>query len=488
MPGGGLGGLPIGNGCGPKAGGSGLMMILVVVVLFVVMSRGCGGIDLGGGGGTGGGGGVGPRTELIATEAVTRDDMSAADRQQMDQSALDARDDVNEYWEDVFDDVWPSGQYSPPSGGAFPFDPANDSGLSCGQSLPNNLLENNAIYCPPEDYITWDSRYLFPKLSENFGAAAPAVVMAHEWGHMVQSKAGVEGPTIVKELQADCLAGAWVNSIQADESERVTPFSGDELDGSVAGFLLLRDPPGLDPLSQGAHGSGFDRVLAYEDGLINGPSTCATYNEQNVLARVVDLEFAPEDQSTGGNLPYQEALDVTLRGLSEYWAPEIQSEFGDQLGLDEYQSSRGGRPSCPNTSQEEGGPIFWCTDTGSISFDQDTLAKVHADIGDFALALLFAREYGQAVLDIERVRGTETELDIASHCLAGVWARAVYDGNLQIGTDTDGTPLFLDLSAGDLDEAMAVMLRYRNPRFDATLFARTNAFRDGFMEGEAACT
>ncbi|MDH3707773.1 MAG: hypothetical protein OES57_17030, partial [Acidimicrobiia bacterium] len=292
---------------------------------------------------------------------------------------------------------------------------------------------------------------------------------------------------ILKELQADCLAGAWMNSIQADESERVPPFTDDELDGSVAGFLLLRDPPGLDPLAQGAHGSGFDRVGAYEDGLVNGPTACAAYNEQNVLARVADLEFAAEDRGTGGNLPYQEALDVTLGGLSGFWAPEIQQEFGDQLGLDEYQSSRGGRPSCPTGSQEEGGPIFWCSETATISFDQDTLAKVHADIGDFALALLFAREYGQAVLDIDRAQGTATELDIASHCLAGVWARAVYEGNLQIGVDTDGTPLFVELSAGDLDEALAVMLRYRNPGFDASLFERTDGFRDGFMEGESAC-
>ena len=50
-----------------------------------------------------------------------------------------------------------------------------------------------------------------------------------------------------------------------------------------------------------------------------------------------------------------------------------------------------------------------------------------------------------------------------------------------------GTPLFVELSAGDLDEALAVMLRFRNPTFDASLFERTDGFREGFMEGEAAC-
>ena len=484
--GGGLGGLPLGTGCGPKAGGSGLVMILVVVVVFVLLSQSCGGIDLGGGG-DGGGGGVGPRTDLIATEPITRDDMTDAAREQMDQLALDASIDVDEYWQAVFADVWASGRYSPPGKGAFPFDPVNDRGLTCGQALPNDVLENNAIYCPPEDYITWDSRFLFPKLTENFGSAAPAVVMAHEWGHMVQTKAGVDGPTILKELQADCLAGAWVGSIQADESERVPPYTPEELDGSVAGFLLLRDPPGLDPLSQGAHGSGFDRVGAYGEGLTAGASACAAYNEQNVLERVVDLQFAPDDRGTGGNLPYDEALDVTLRALREVWGPRIEAALGDQIGLDEYQSTRGGQPSCPGIDQSEGGPIFWCPDTSTISFDQDTLAKVHADIGDFALALLFAREYAQALLDIDQAPGSATELDVASHCLAGVWAREVYEGEVQIDTDTDGTPLFLDLSAGDLDEALAVMLRYRNPNFDASLFERTDGFRDGFFEGEPAC-
>ncbi len=465
------------------------MLILVVVVIgFFLLAQCGGGLDVGGGGGTGGGGGggVGPRTDLVQTQPINRDEMPAAERQAMDDAMSTGVTDVNDYWAAVYEDVW-GRPYDPPSS-AFAFDPDGNQRISCGQPLPNDILRNNAIYCPPEDYITWDARYLIPKLTVNFGRAAPLVVLAHEWGHAVQTKAGVGGPTILKELQADCLAGAWVQSVQNGESETVGPFSNAELDGSVAGFLLLRDPPGTDPLAQGAHGSGFDRIRAFEDGIQQGPTVCANYELNTDSPRITPLEFTADDSDTGGNLPLDDSIDVVVAGLNAFWGPELEQAFGEaQLGLDEYRSTDRGIPSCPGVSQDEGGPIFYCSETGTISYDYDTIAAVHADIGDFAIALLFAREYGNAILDIEGARGDGAQLDISGHCLAGVWSRAVYDGNLQIDTAADGEPLFLELSAGDLDEALAVMLRFRSPREDATLFERTDGFGDGFFDGEPAC-
>ena len=50
-------------------------------------------------------------------------------------------------------------------------------------------------------------------LAAEFGASILGVVFAHEYGHVIQARAGVLGrelPTIVSEQQADCFAGAWV--------------------------------------------------------------------------------------------------------------------------------------------------------------------------------------------------------------------------------------------------------------------------------------
>ncbi|NNE72802.1 MAG: hypothetical protein HKN26_03995, partial [Acidimicrobiales bacterium] len=477
------------GGCG-KGGGGGLIMIIVVVGVIFLMSRGCSGAGLGGTS-LGGGGGddsnrIGERTELIRAEPINRDQLSNAERQRMDDLAITARDDINAYWNDVYQQTFGE-PYSPPQA-AFPFDPDGNERISCGQPLPNEILKNNAIFCPPEDYVTWDARYLFPKLYENFGDAAMTVVLAHEWGHAVQFKAGVTGPTILKELQADCLAGAWVGSIQNGESPDIDPFSAAELDGSVAGFLLLRDPPGLDPLSEGAHGTGFDRVGAYEDGFLEGPSQCARYGQVEGLPRITDLAFAAEDEGGQGNLDLDETLDFTLAGLNSFWGPEISRETGeDQLSAEPYWPSRGDSTPCrePNIAQN---PVHWCDGAGRIYFDADQVAKVHNDLGDFAVALLFAREYGNAQIDFAQFRGAEVERDLVAHCLGGVWARAVFGGQLQVGFD-DATdePLFLELSPSDLDEALAVMLRFRRPGDDASLFARTDAFQDGFFEGEASC-
>ena len=58
--------------------------------------------------------------------------------------------------------------------------------------------------------MAWDEQELLPKLREQFGNFAPALVLAHEWGHAIQARVGFETyQTIYMEQQADCFAGAW---------------------------------------------------------------------------------------------------------------------------------------------------------------------------------------------------------------------------------------------------------------------------------------
>ena len=42
-------------------------------------------------------------------------------------------------------------------------------------------IEDNAFYCPDEDFIAFDE-YLFPRLEDDFGRYTVAMVLAHEWG------------------------------------------------------------------------------------------------------------------------------------------------------------------------------------------------------------------------------------------------------------------------------------------------------------------
>ena len=98
-------------------------------------------------------------------------------------------------------------------------------------------------------------------------------MLAHEWGHAIQARVGFEtSETVYMEQQADCFAGAWAAHIAQNGR-----MAESDLDSALAGLLGLRDPSGIDGSQDGAHGNGFDRVRAFQDGFEGGASTCANY-------------------------------------------------------------------------------------------------------------------------------------------------------------------------------------------------------------------
>ena len=82
-------------------------------------------------------------------------------------------------------------------------------------------------YCPIDKTIYLDETF-FNELHDRFGASkgetAQAYVIAHEVGHNVQNQLGIldkmqnsrdkQNAAILTELQADCYAGLWLNSIK----------------------------------------------------------------------------------------------------------------------------------------------------------------------------------------------------------------------------------------------------------------------------------
>jgi hypothetical protein len=87
---------------------------------------------------------------------------------------------------------------------------------ACGdaQNGSREADDTSYAYCPADDNV-YIGQHMAYQLYSLAGDVAPAIGIAHEFGHDVQQQAGVPGPrtdadTLVHENQADCVSGAWL--------------------------------------------------------------------------------------------------------------------------------------------------------------------------------------------------------------------------------------------------------------------------------------
>jgi predicted metalloprotease len=343
----------------------------------------------------------------------------------------------------------------------------------------------NAFYCNAGKFVAYDDENLFPRLDREFGDFTIALTLAHEWGHAVQDQAGLTGPTIALEQQADCFAGAWVRHVDDGGSTRLSLRPGN-LDTGLAGFLTFRDPPGSDPTADGAHGSAFDRVGAFQDGYDGGPERCAAFEDDP--PELTDIPFTDRsDAARGGDLPYRDVIPITADDLDAYWSGllddyqpvEHVSAFDPAVAL----------PVCDGKklprAQAVGG-IAFCGETRTIAYDRSLLPDVYRRSGDFGVAVVIAAEWAVAMQQDQRVTGDPKDLELQQSCFTGSWAGDVVRG----GHAASEHPL--TLSAGDLDEAIQSFLIFRDSDkisagTGATAFENVDAFRAGFFQGERRC-
>ena len=213
--GGGFGGLGGGGGIpipipGGKAGG-GIGGLIIVVVIFLLTSGilGGGGLgalsDLGTTGGGQPGGTLNPQTDT-------------------DQFLSYVVDDIQTFWGATFSE---SGRDYPETVLVL-FEDGTQS--TCGPASS----ATGPFYCPADQKVYLDLGF-FDELESRFGASggdfAIAYVVAHEFGHHIQTVLGVsesvqqqaqQDPSrrnelsVLQELQADCLAGVWAHSAASD--------------------------------------------------------------------------------------------------------------------------------------------------------------------------------------------------------------------------------------------------------------------------------
>ncbi|HEX8628904.1 MAG TPA: neutral zinc metallopeptidase [Catenuloplanes sp.] len=407
---------------------------------------------------------------------------SAPSTRELDQLVRGALKDVERYWSATFPRVASGRAFKPVQGGLHAYtrgNPPPACGPEAGQYQPN------AFYCPVTDFIAWDAEALIPELHADFGPLLVAVVMAHEYGHAVQHRLDQgQQPTIVLEQQADCFAGSWVADVIAGNSTSFRKIDPDQLDSTLGGMLMLRDQPGTSALSPQAHGNAFDRIRAFQEGVEQGATRCAAYRPDNLP--VTEVPFSPEDQATGGNLPYNEALTALTGDAQAYWARVFPRLAGgrawEELAVRPFDPAS--PPQCPGrptNPRDAAGSAFYCAPGDFVAFDGRQLGPtLHRRIGDNAIGMLLADLFAQAAQDRRGQPTQGRQGQLAIDCLAGSW------GFDLLHRDADSP---LRLSAGDLDEAVATLLVFGRAAqsTDVTAFERIGAFRNGVLKGLSAC-
>ncbi|WP_234359730.1 MULTISPECIES: neutral zinc metallopeptidase [unclassified Plantactinospora] len=136
-----------------------------------------------------------------------------------------------------------------------------------GQGLPRN----NAVYCSAGDFIAYDVNWAVAAFRQ-VGDAFLYYLLGHEYAHGVQVRLGIRYEfTIQQELQADCMAGAYLgDSVRAGA---LTIEEGD-LDELSRGLRAVADEPGQPWFAEGAHGTAEQRTDAFFGGYERSLDAC----------------------------------------------------------------------------------------------------------------------------------------------------------------------------------------------------------------------
>lgn len=385
-------------------------------------------------------------------------------------------DDIQSFWADALPRAYGTDYEAIPDSRLHPYS-QDDPPPACGGSgtAPYEEVKGNAFYCPYGDFVAWDTQQLMPQLEHDYGRFAVALVLAHEWGHVIQSRTDTAlDADVYVELQADCFAGSWARHSTL-ESGGSTRAVRSDLEGALGGYLQFRDPPGVDPGQQGAHGNAFDRITAFQDGFANGTDRCRDY--QDDPPNVTEDSFTTyEDQANNGDLPYSELQSTLRKALDDFWT----STAGNDASVSGIEPTDG-TPQCAGS---DGGVldenVVYCASDNTIRYRSSFVEQAYEHDGDMGAGMLLAAAWSSSVQHASDEQIGTTDARIQADCLTGSWAGAVWRGEGMSREDA------ISLSPGDLDEAVRAFVGF-GADGSTTAFERVQSFGRGFSDGPRAC-
>ncbi|XBL44978.1 peptidase [Mycobacterium europaeum] len=395
--------------------------------------------------------------------------------------------DIEEYWKQAYGQPL-QGSFIPVQGLVSYDSDSQGSPAVCGSATYRNV---NAFFTSRCDLIAWDRGVFLPVGRDNFGDMFITGVLAHEYGHALQQMAKLvtrKDPTIVREQQADCFAGAYLWWVAAGKSPRFTLSTGEGLDHVLAGMITTRDPVmDSDVENDDEHGSALDRISAFQVGFITGTPACAAIDMNEILQRRGDLPTTLRVGRDG--VPQTGEVAINQDTLST-----LMEVMGKIFVLARPPTLSYNPPDCSTAKASP--PASYCPDTNTIIVDLPALQKI-AQVAnekehslpqgdDTALSIVMSRY----VLAAQRERGLPLHTPwtaLRTACLTGVAHRKMAEP-IELPSRHH-----LLLTAGDLDKAVAGLLTNHLVASDVdgvpvpAGFTRIAAFRVGLGGDEDLC-
>lgn len=384
---------------------------------------------------------------------------------------------------------------------AYPDRPDDIPGCGSASTTYQEVQQYVAFYCGVGDFMVYDDSDdgLLAELARDHGPGTIGTVFAHEFGHAIQLRSGALDrslATILTEQQSDCFAGAWTGRVARGESPTIRYSDADVRAGLIA-MTKVSDPVGVDQFVEGGHGSGFDRVGAFQVGFTGGPARCADILD-NPLPLVPNRFTSLDDQNSLGNAPFgygsKDLLGFLPNDLNLYWDTQLAAEIPAMGPLRLVVVRTPADITCTDLRGDLARGAALCPSTGEVLVDEQAALDLYQSHGDFAVGYLIGIAWSEAVQEASGSTLTGEARALVNDCLTGGWVQTV------ILVDT---PLGLDLprpraegrtssaSAGDLDEAIQTVLLVADVGKDDNLvgnaFEKIAALRTGVIEGTAAC-
>lgn len=403
--------------------------------------------------------------------------------------------------------------FTPLEGGIFAAYPERTEPIpGCGtpSSSFEDIQRGGAIYCFLGDFIAYDDtpEGVVGALATNFGPVTFGLVLAHEYGHALQDRTGAlvrsDLNTVDLEQQADCVAGAWAGRANAGLAPGIT-FDDNDVRAGLISMIQIEDPIGISPNSPGGHGSGFDRVGAFQVGFQEGLGRCATLIDDPLP--LTPVLFDPRDENQG-NAPFgfgeQELFGFIVPDLNLLYDNDLDERFPDFRRLDLVPVQSESEIECVAPTGFFPLGVELCSETDTAYLNEPVAQDLYDRFGDFGPGYLLGLLWAEHAQNTSNSSLTGEERQLQNDCLTGVWVATVIpilDENGQPVLDDQGRIQLPEprdpergaaVSDGDLTEAILALITIGDPEVDTNVlgsaFEKTDAFRRGTIEGISACS